>query len=387
MRDPFTWSFPVGRMFGITVRVHLLFPIFALGMILRTVHAINVPGVWIDASILMGLTFLSVLLHEFGHCFMARSVGGDANEVLLWPLGGLANVDVPHSARANFLVTAGGPLVNLVICLVSGLALVFAFEQSWWPPFNPLVWSLCPTSLAPGQIFMTHWDGSLEPISHLAAPVILGQIFWVNWGLFLFNVLILGYPLDGGRMLQAGLWPFVGYRQATMCAVFSGFIFMILILIVSFGWNEVMLLLLAVFIYTACKQQWIILETGGEDSLFGYDFSQGYTSLEKERQEQPHAGSRTSSGAGASTAPPGNSSASSSGKRPTKLAWISCCRRSSAPAPVRSPRKNDAFSRRSRIAIGTGHRTGEPSTVRCRMEVTIRHLTVLGSPVPENTYD
>ena len=43
-------------------------------------------------------------------------------------------------------------------------------------------------------------------------------------------------------------------------------------------------LLLAVFIYTACKQQWIILETGGEDSLFGYDFSEGYTSLEKERQ-------------------------------------------------------------------------------------------------------
>ncbi len=44
---------------------------------------------------------------------------------------------------------------------------------------------------------------------------------------------------------------------------------------------------LALFIYFSCKQQWIILETGGEDSLFGYDFSQGYTSLE--RDEAPTA--------------------------------------------------------------------------------------------------
>ena len=55
----------------------------------------------------MGLLFFVVLLHELGHCFMARRVGGEASEVLLWPLGGLAAVDVPHSARANFLTTAG----------------------------------------------------------------------------------------------------------------------------------------------------------------------------------------------------------------------------------------------------------------------------------------
>src|SRR5205085_6205411 len=41
------------------------------------------------------------------------------------------------------------------------------------------------------------------------------------------------------------------------------------------------------FIYVACKQQWIQLETGSEDTLFGYDFSQGYTSLERDQPPPP----------------------------------------------------------------------------------------------------
>jgi stage IV sporulation protein FB len=49
--------------------------------------------------------------------------------------------------------------------------------------------------------------------------------------------------------------------------------------------EQILPLGLAVFIYVACRRQWILLETGGEESLFGYDFSQGYTSLE--RTDQP----------------------------------------------------------------------------------------------------
>ena len=44
-----------------------------------------------------------------------------------------------------------------------------------------------------------------------------------------------------------------------------------------------MSLCLALFIYIACQRQWIMLETGGEEGLFGYDFSQGYTSLERDQ--------------------------------------------------------------------------------------------------------
>src|SRR5690242_6586215 len=98
MRDPFSWSFPIGRLFGITVRIHFLFPLVAIGLILRVAAQKDViPGTWIDAAMVMGLLFFTVLLHEFGHCFAACRVGGDANEVLLWPLGGLAACDVPHN--------------------------------------------------------------------------------------------------------------------------------------------------------------------------------------------------------------------------------------------------------------------------------------------------
>src|SRR3954454_14464968 len=122
MWDPFSWSLSLGRVRGINVRMHVLFPVVALGLILRIAFKKDViAGTWIDASMLMALLFFAVLLHEFGHCIGARLVDGDAHQILLWPLGGLAAIEVPHTPRANFIATAAGPAANLVICLVSGL--------------------------------------------------------------------------------------------------------------------------------------------------------------------------------------------------------------------------------------------------------------------------
>src|SRR5438132_4525387 len=112
MRDPLTWSLPLGRLFGIMIRVHVLFPVVALALILRLGFKTTF---WTEACELMALLFAAVLLHELGHCFGARLVDGDAHEILIWPLGGLAAVDVPHTPRANFLTAAAGPLVNLVL--------------------------------------------------------------------------------------------------------------------------------------------------------------------------------------------------------------------------------------------------------------------------------
>src|SRR3954463_15668421 len=145
MNDPFAWSLPVGRLFGITVRIHWLFPFVALGYVLHVALAgkpgergvpLYVPGSWVDASVFMGLLFFSVLLHEFGHCFAGRWVGGEANEVLLWPLGGLANVDVPHRPGPTFITAAGGPAVNVALAILSLLALLCLGENSVQPAWN-----------------------------------------------------------------------------------------------------------------------------------------------------------------------------------------------------------------------------------------------------------
>jgi stage IV sporulation protein FB len=279
MRDPLTWSLPLGRLFGITVRIHVLFPVIAAGLILRAAfHKSAEPGDWIIASGLMGLLFVSVLLHEFGHCFGARYVDGDAQDILIWPLGGLAYVEVPHTARANFITAAAGPLVNVLLCLVSGVALWSAAGVR--PPWSPL-WD--PYSAA--------FDGQPAIKLGLAAwQVWLARFFWVNLVLFLLNIILVGFPMDAGRMLQCALWPRMGYRQATIVAIYAGFVTALCLCVYSIIKSEdngILFFMLSLFIYVTCRQQYIILEHGGEDSVFGYDFSQGYTSLERDQPPPP----------------------------------------------------------------------------------------------------
>jgi len=348
MRDPFSWSFPLGRIFGTTVRVHLLFPVLALGMILRYGFGKEYPaGLWVEVAIVMGLLFVSVLLHEFGHCFGARMVEGDCQEILMWPLGGLAYCEVPHTPRANFICTAAGPSVNVLLCLIAAL---FLASQGLLAPFNPLSSPYTPhlyqwadkstrgTELSSGIKFTGYvddhgdkvdpalaakdpskyapqplsrsevqgtkvdkvgggtievapysWAGTNVKVEEQAtspmsrAEIIAAQVFWLNWFMLLLN-LLPGFPLDGGQMLQSILWWRSGdYRQATMAAVFAGFVVMVVIGLFGVVANEVLWLLLAMFIYVTCRQKWFVLETGGEEPMFGYDFSQGYTSLERDQ--------------------------------------------------------------------------------------------------------
>jgi Zn-dependent protease len=285
MRDPFSWSFPIGRLFGITIRIHILFPVVALGLVLRVAFQKDViPGTWIDAAMVVGLLFFSVLLHEFGHCFGARLVDGDAQEVLLWPLGGLAAVDVPHTARANFITTAMGPAVNLLLCIISALLLLMAIDPALQPTWTPFTYMY--RSSADGMMPLIGWDGKTHEVTGLGALVLI-RLFWVNWVLFLLNVVLIGFPLDGGRMFQCLLWPRLGYVQATRYAVYAGFVTMLAVGIASLVMNDVFALALALFIFSACRQQLLILESGGEESVFGYDFSQGYTSLERDQPPPP----------------------------------------------------------------------------------------------------
>ena len=292
MRDPFFWSIPLGRVFGITVRVHLLFFVVTLGLILRLGLKTNpsyYEGTWIDGVIVAGLLFVSVLLHEFGHCFAARWVDGDAAEIMMWPLGGLATVDLPHEPRAHFITAAAGPAVNLVLAGLCVFLLAFTVDPSFQPPWNPL-WYPFRTA-ADGSINLTPWSGLSQTV-HSMWPIFLARMFWVNWSLFLLNVVLVCFPLDGGRMLQSMLWPSFGYRQATQWVIYLGFLATVAVGLIAIVCEEILVFCLALFIYVSCRTQLFVLETGGEEGLFGYDFSQGYTSLER---DQPRLTTKRSS--------------------------------------------------------------------------------------------
>jgi Zn-dependent protease len=322
MRDFMAWALPLGRWFGIQVRVHLLFILLAIGLIGRTVMDKLAPeGAWLAVISFISLGFLAVLLHEFGHCWGAWWVDGEAHEVLIWPLGGLAYVDVPPTPRDNAITVAAGPAVNLLLAVGAAIVLLLC---AYVPPLNPLdggygfkmyqfserAWygsrfgPVYTKEGANGQLEylradqvvgldqrLVFKDGNTiktdvavtEQPQKMSWPIyLLGQFFWINWGLFWLNIALVGFPLDGGRLLQCWLWARSGdQRAATQSAVTAGFITAVVLVFVALLFNEVMIVTLAAFIGITCVQQKIALEVGVEDTTLGYDFSQGYTSLER----------------------------------------------------------------------------------------------------------
>jgi Zn-dependent protease len=300
MHDPMAWSIPFGRLFGISLRLHVLFPFVALGQILHAwlykpyPEYVPVAYLWLDVCILMLLLFVSVLWHELGHCFAARSVGGDANEILMWPLGGLANVEVPHRPRAHLITAAAGPAFNLLLCVLVVVLMLFVAEKPLQAPWNPLP-SGFPYRDAEGVVTLSSYSGERLELDPVRSPAVwLARFFWVNWFLALLNLLLVGFPLDGGRILQASLWPSMGYHHSMQTAIFAGFAVVFVVGLYALVFVSVLALALALFIWFSCQRQWILLETGGEEGIFGYDFSQGYTSLERDRERDAPAKPRLS---------------------------------------------------------------------------------------------
>ena len=90
--------------------------------------------------------FLIVLLHEYGHALACRQVGGTANRIILWPLGGVAYVQPPPHPGATLWSIAAGPLVNLVLLPVF-LVLWYISRSSGWAAAMPNIHNWIPAGL------------------------------------------------------------------------------------------------------------------------------------------------------------------------------------------------------------------------------------------------
>jgi len=319
MRDPMTWSIPLFRAFGIQVKLHILYIIVTVGMLLRVYSLSGSKGHLAEfALIWVVMLFTIVLLHEFGHCFAARKMDGEADEILMWPLGGLAYCSVPHTPRANLVCTAGGPAVNVVLCLIATALLsivgyqpplnVFEWRQLYQPELHnwqtggegkpyadaPYFVTLDGSRKVAAMNYFAEKDGTYlvvdpaKPTEMLRVKMAENEVypawvlwtarlFWMNWFLLLFN-LIPAFPLDGGRLLQAILWGRTGdYRSATQVACYSGLVVSLIFVVISIWLSEVMIFALGVFMMVTSYHQLRILEQGVmEEGTFGYDFSKGY---------------------------------------------------------------------------------------------------------------
>src|SRR4051794_29335973 len=116
------------QLAGITVFLH--FSWFIVGAYsISTMRGRYGSPVWAVYEYLA--LFALVLMHEFGHALACRSVGGRAEEIVLWPLGGFAFVNPPPRAGAMLWSIVAGPLVNLVLLPVFEILLVFARMRGW----------------------------------------------------------------------------------------------------------------------------------------------------------------------------------------------------------------------------------------------------------------
>lgn len=251
-------SVPLGTWWGIRVRVHasLVLLIGVQLLMASTREGVGIQNALTSSAILFGL----VLAHEFGHCTGARMVGGHAEDILLWPLGGLASIETPRRPWPAFVGTVCGPLVNVVVCAGTGLALLALTHFQYRLPMDPLL------PFAGGRELS---ESTLAFYVTSQATYYLWWIYSTSWMLLVFNLLPI-FPMDGGRMMQEILWPFVGYRRSMNFACITGMVGAVLLAAVGLArlasGGGSLLIFLGVCGFMACYQMRMMLQAdGGED--------------------------------------------------------------------------------------------------------------------------
>ena len=164
--------------------------------------------------------FLIVLLHEFGHSLACRQVGGRADHIVLWPLGGVAYVQPPARPGATLWSIAAGPLVNVI---------------------------LVPVLLLLG--ILVQMVGLAETAPNVLR--LLEVIWYINLGILIFNLLPI-YPLDGGQILQSLLWFVLGRAWSLTVVTILGFVGVAGLVLLALALQDIWLGVIAAFILLNC---------------------------------------------------------------------------------------------------------------------------------------
>lgn len=261
MRDLLSWNIPLGRWAGVNVRLHVFFLAAAL-MACQAAVVADVDVRWY-CPLAFGILFASVLVHEAAHVAAAARLGYLPDQVVLWPFGGLAHISPPHQPAADLLISVMGPLANLMLAAACCIALLLTDPHEIRPfPFDP-------------------------PQGPFSVALVLALGFWINWMLALVN-LLPATPLDGGWALRSALWMRVGYRSASIHAASISRLTGLALLVVGvaifprYPFALVPLGLLGCVLFFAPRvESERSLDLDSEEGGLGYDFSQGYTSLER----------------------------------------------------------------------------------------------------------
>jgi Zn-dependent protease len=190
-----TLRVPLGRIAGIRFGLHaswflvFAFVVWATGSGFASIYPRMGGLERVAISVVTALVFFACLAaHELAHALVSRRFGIRVRAITLFLFGGVAEIEGEiDRPGAEFAVALVGPAVSLVLASLSGLVAVTAGDHGW-----------------------------------RAVEALFGTLALVNLGVTLFN-LVPGLPLDGGRLLRAGLWRLTGdRRRATRVAAGGG---------------------------------------------------------------------------------------------------------------------------------------------------------------------
>ncbi|MEZ5812141.1 MAG: site-2 protease family protein [Rhizobiaceae bacterium] len=217
------WSFPLIRIFGSEIRIHITFLLLLLWIGVAHYNQGGGEAATVGVLFILAL-FACVVAHEFGHALAARRYGIDTPDITLLPIGGLARLErMPEKPSEEIVVAIAGPLVNVVIALV--LIVVFGAE--------------------PGVAALEHID---DP-----AAGFLSRLATVNIFLVVFNM-IPAFPMDGGRVFRAILATRYNRARATRIAARVGQGFAFLLGFLGLLGNP-LLIFIAIFVYIAATAE------------------------------------------------------------------------------------------------------------------------------------
>ena len=190
---------------GIPINVHVSWLVIyglitwtlAVGYFPHALPDLPAAAYWANGLLAAFLLFVSVLLHELSHSLVAMAHGLAVRGITLHVFGGVSHLeDEPPNPRAEFLIAAVGPVTSFAIA---------------------------------GVLWLISAAGVVRPAW---AQAVVAYLVLVNVAVGIFN-LVPGFPLDGGRLLRAGLWKWIGtLGQATYVAsrVGVGFAFALMAL-------------------------------------------------------------------------------------------------------------------------------------------------------------
>ncbi|NUS05787.1 MAG: site-2 protease family protein [Nonomuraea sp.] len=197
----------MGRPFGIPVYVSWTWFIVAffitviIGPRMRAMlPELDSTAAYAVAFVFAVLLYVSVLLHELAHSVLAKSFGLPVRRITLYFLGGVSEIEKePPTPGKEFLVAAAGPGLSLGLAALGFLAETYVVN-----------------------------DGGI-------AEVLVWQLWVANLIVGVFN-LLPGLPLDGGRMLRAGVWKLTkNPGSGTVVAAWGGRVLAVLLVVLPFA--------------------------------------------------------------------------------------------------------------------------------------------------------